>query len=259
MPAPPAVTAPPIVSVPVAVRLMPPLAAVATAPVVVSGPMLLTLMPPPFSLMPVIVSGLAVSLRLIAPLVVFVALKLPTVLAPFRAWPLMELVVSRPLVPNAPLPDSVIAPPAVASIAPDALLTAALTSRSPPVESSVTVPAPPAVTTPPIVSVAVAVRLMPPLAAVVTAPVVVSGPVLLTLMPPPLSLMPVIVSGLAVSLRLIAPLVALVALKLPTVLAPFSVWPLVELVVSRPLVPKAPLPDSVIAPPAVASIAPTYC
>src|SRR5438105_4808876 len=67
------------------------------------------------------------------------------------------------------------------------------------------------------------------------------APVLVTeALPPPVSLMPVIVSGLAVLTRLTLPLPVLVPLKLPTVFALVSVVPPTELVVSRPVVPKVP-------------------
>src|SRR5439155_1318870 len=205
-PEPPAVTAALIVSLPAsAVRLMLPVAAVVIAPVVVTAPVLVTAtLPPPVSLIPVIVSGLAVFVRLTSPLVVFVALKRATVLAPFSVCPVTELVVSVPPVLKSPPPPSVIALPELAVIDPP--LTAAFTASGPPVAVSVTTPVPPAVTGAPIVSAVLAVRLMLPVAAVVIAPVVVTAPVLVTAtLPPPVSLIPVIVSGLAAFTRLTSP------------------------------------------------------
>src|SRR5258708_6415837 len=76
------------------------------------APVLLTdASPPPLWLIPVIVSGLAVLLRLALPLVVLVALKLVTALAPIRLWPVALLVVSDPALtlPIVP-PTSEIAP-----------------------------------------------------------------------------------------------------------------------------------------------------
>ena len=59
--------------------------------------------------------------RLIAPLVVFVALKVPTALtpAPLRVVPVADVVVRVPVVLTRPLPDSVIVLPAVRSTAPE--------------------------------------------------------------------------------------------------------------------------------------------
>ena len=126
--------------------------------------------------MPAIVSVVAVFVRSMAPLVVFEPVKLPTVLAPLNVWPVAELVVNRPVVPSVPLEFSVMAPLAVASMAPEELATAAFRSRLPPVELSVTMPEPPAVTAAPMVSSPLESTVMLPLAAVVTAPVVVRRP-----------------------------------------------------------------------------------
>ena len=59
--------------------------------------------PPPASLIPVIPSA-AVLVNAMLPLVVLVALKLPTVFAPFRVVPEVELEVNRPLVESVPIP-----------------------------------------------------------------------------------------------------------------------------------------------------------
>ena len=181
----------------------------------------------------------AVFVRLMGPLVAFVALKLLTVSAPPSVWPVPERVVSRPVVPKAPLPDSVIAPAAVASIGAETLADRGVDQRLPPVASSVTAPEPPAVTAAPMVSVPVEVRPIAPLAAVLTMPVVVRAPVLLTVtLPPPVSLMLVMVSGAAVLVSWMPLAEASVALKLLTVFALPSVWPVPETVVSRPVVLK---------------------
>jgi hypothetical protein len=208
-----------------------------TVPVSVSAPVLVTVtLPPPLSPIPVTVSGAAALVRLTFPLAVFVALKLPTVFAFVSVVPPTELVVSKAVVPNVPLPE--IVPLDVAVIAPDVLLTAAFTARlfAAPVFARVTVPLPPAVTAAPIVSApVVAVRLIVPLAAVVIAPVVVRLPVFVTdTLPPPLSLIPVTVSVAAVLVRLNAPLIVLVPWKVPTVFAPLSVVPFAEVVVNVP-------------------------
>src|SRR5271170_962744 len=71
-----------------------------------------------------------------------------------------------------------------------------------------------------------------------------------TTLPPPVSLMPVIVSGAAVLISAMFPLVVLVALKLDTVLALFSVVPVAESAVNR-FALMSPAPDSLIAPVAV--------
>ena len=83
VPAPPAVTAAPIVSTPVvAVRLMLPPLPVVIAPVVVRAPVLFTVTSVPgVCVIPVTVRVPAVSVRAMAPLVLFVAVKLPTVFA----------------------------------------------------------------------------------------------------------------------------------------------------------------------------------
>ena len=66
--------------------------------------------------------------------------------------------------------------------------------------------------------------------------------------------MPVIVSGLAVLVSAMLPLAVLVALKVPTVFAPFSVWPVTELVVNVPVVLTRPAPLSVIEPEAPVAV-----
>src|SRR5437016_67226 len=72
------------------------------------------------------------------------------------------------------------------------------------------------------------VRLMAP-APADTVPVMLTAPVLLTVtLPPPVSLMPLTVNGLALLVRLTLPLELLLALKVPTVLAPFNVVPPTE-------------------------------
>src|SRR5947209_227559 len=123
---PPAVTAEPIDSAPVAVRVTLPLL-VLTAPVVVMPPVLLTVTVPGLAVlvMPVTVSGAAVLVRLMLPLVVLVPLKLPTVLALVSVVPPTDEVVSRPEVLKVPVPEMV--PTDVAVMAPDPVLTAAFT------------------------------------------------------------------------------------------------------------------------------------
>src|SRR5438309_1835547 len=72
-------------------------------------------------------------------------------------------------------------------------------------------------------------------------------PVLLIVAVPPLiSFRPVTDKVVAVFVRLMLPLVVLVALNPPTVLAPLSVWPVAEVVVRVPVVLNLPAPDSVI-------------
>ena len=79
----------------------------------------------------------------------------------------------------------------------------------------------------------VAVRLIALPAVLSTiVPEVVRLPVLLTEMPPPVSVIPVTPSVAAVFVNWMLPLVVLVALKLATVFAPFSVVPMAELVAS---------------------------
>src|SRR5512132_998414 len=158
-----------------------------------------------------------------SPLVVLVALKLPTAFAPPRVVPVVELVVSSPLVASDPV--CVIAVPAVALIAPEVLLTAPFTAKLPAVAVRFTAPEPPAVTAAPIVSFVLAVRLMLPLAAVVIGPLVVIAPVLLTITSPVFCVIPVIPSVPIVLLRLMLPAPALVALKfvIAFVPAPLSV------------------------------------
>jgi hypothetical protein len=216
---------------------------------VLSAPVLLTVtLPPPLSLTPVTVSVVAVFTRLTSPLVAFVALKLVTVFALFSVVPVAELVVSNaPLINPAPasltspavpvrltlpavltLPAlSVTSRPAVAVIAPVPLETVAFTRTSlvAPVAVRPTVPAPPAVTSAPIVSVPlVAVRLMLPPEPVVTAPLVVRLPVFATVtFAPGVCVIPLTVKVVAVFVRLTAPLVLLLALNVPTAFAPLSV------------------------------------
>src|SRR5438552_683467 len=102
----------------------------------------------------------------------------------------------------------------------------------------------------PIVSTpVVAVRAMLPPEPVVTAPEVVRLPVLPTVTAAPgVCVMPVTVSVPAVLVRLIPPLVPLLAVKLPTVFAPPSVCPLCELVLSNPVLPIFLSPDSATTP-----------
>jgi hypothetical protein len=108
-PEPFAITVLPNVSVPLAFSVMLPLVPVLIAPLVVSAPVLFTTMlPPPVSAMPVIVNGAAVFVNATLPLVVFVALKLETALAPFKVAPPTELVVNNaPLIKPEPLSANV--------------------------------------------------------------------------------------------------------------------------------------------------------
>ena len=145
--------------------------------------------------------------------------------------------------------------PAVTLTLPEVLATLALmrTSLEAPVEASVTWPEPFAVTADPIVSVPpVAVRLMLPWPTVVViAPEVLRAPVLVIVIasfPVPVLLTPVRVRGFAVSVRLMLPEVEFVPLKTATVLAPFKVCPVAELVVRVPGVLMRPAPDSVMVP-----------
>ena len=113
VPEPPAVTVLPTVKVPVvAVKLTVPFAAVLMAPLVVSAPVLLTVtFPAALCVIPVRVNA-AVFVNAILPLLVFVALKLETVLAAFKVVPPTELVVKRaPLNSPAALSDTVPAVP----------------------------------------------------------------------------------------------------------------------------------------------------
>src|SRR5207253_1102774 len=128
----------------VAVKVTAPPLPAPTVPVMPMTKLLTVTLPPPLWLMPVMVRG-ALSLRDTLPLVVLVALKLQTALAPVRVVPPIELVVSVPLVLKAPVP--VIVPNhGVQLMLPEVLLTTALTTRLPLVWSaSVTVPEPPAV------------------------------------------------------------------------------------------------------------------
>src|SRR5438067_1714315 len=91
-------------------------------------PVLVTMVVPPVSLIPVMLSRVAVFVRLTLPLVTFVALNAPTVFAPPSVVPPTEVVVSVPVVPKRPPPDSVIAPPDATVIDPDVVVTAALTT-----------------------------------------------------------------------------------------------------------------------------------
>ena len=203
VPVPPAVTTAPIVSRPVAVNEIVPFAAavVVIAPLVLIAPVLFTVTfepaAVPFCAIPVTFNVPAVLIKLTAPLVALVALKLPAVFACVSVWPPVELVVNRPLVPKVPPAFSVIAAPELAVIAPDALLTAAFKVIAfAPVVVRPTVPLPPAVTALLIVSVpVVACRAILPFAAVVIPAVeVVRLPVLVTVTLPVFCVMPVIVS-----------------------------------------------------------------
>src|SRR5271170_2116734 len=200
-----AVTVPDVlVNAPVGLSVIEPVSAERLPASAIAPALTTTTLPPPVSLMPVIVSGAAVLISAMFPLVVLVALKAPTVLAPFSVAPPTELVVSVPVVEIRPAPLSLSAPLVV----------------------RLTAPPPPAL----------------------TVPVMLAAPVLFTTtLPPPVSLMPVIVSGAAVLLMPMFPLVVLVALKLDTVLAPFSVAPPTELVVSVPVVEIRPAPLSLSA------------
>jgi len=131
-------------------------------PVTVSAPALsIMTLPPPLWDMPVTVSGAAVLVNWTLPDVVFVALNVPTVLAPFNTVPPTDVVVRVPLVLNAPV--SVMAPEASRLIA------------APPVVETrplmLIVPAP----TPPIVDrfIGVAPTEMPPAPIVMLPPSVV--------------------------------------------------------------------------------------
>src|SRR5271170_7439764 len=209
-----AVTVPDVlVNAPVGLSVIEPVSAERLPASAIAPALTTTTLPPPVSLMPVIVSGAAVLISAMFPLVVLVALKAPTVLAPFSVAPPTELVVSVPVVEIRPAPLSLSAPLVV----------------------RLTAPPPPAL----------------------TVPVMLAAPVLFTTtLPPPVSLMPVIVSGAAVLISAMFPLVVLVALKAPTVLAPFSVAPPTELVVSVPVVEIRPAPLSLSAPLVVRLTAP---
>ena len=169
----------------------------------------------------VTVSVAAVLVRLTAPLVALVALKLDTALLLPSVVPPFEFVVSN-APPIVPAPASLITPvaavcaefsvtlppvvtlpafstmsrPAFTVIAPDVLLAVAFTSTSAvaPVAVRPTVPEPPAVTVLPTVRVpAFAVRLMAPLLPVEIVPVLLSDVELLTVILPPLLLLAVTV------------------------------------------------------------------
>src|SRR5277367_1274622 len=203
-----AVTVPDVlVNAPVGLSVIEPVSAERLPASAIAPALTTTTLPPPVSLMPVIVSGAAVLISAMFPLVVLVALKAPTVLALFSVAPPTELVVSVPVVEIRPAPLSLSAPLVV----------------------RLTAPPPPAL----------------------TVPVMLAAPVLFTTtLPPPVSLMPVIVSGAAVLISAMFPLVVLVALKLDTVLALFSVVPVAESAVNR-FALMSPAPDSLIAPVAV--------
>ena len=209
------------------------------APEVVNAPLLFTVIPPPVSLMPVTVKGAAVFVNCTLPLapLVFVALKLPTVFAPFKVVPVAETVVNNPVVLNVP-PVSVTLPAAVTLIGPAPVATAAWTATLPDVTVvrlivSVKVP----VTAAPTVNVPELAWRLIVLPAVLSwiAPEVVNAPVLFTVIPPPVSLMPVTVNSAAVFVNCTLPLAPLVfvALKLPTVFAPVKVVPVAETVVNN--------------------------
>src|SRR5205085_791038 len=147
---------------------------VAIVPVDVTVPALLTVKPPlaPVLLMPVRVSGFAVLMSAMLPLVLLVALRLVEGCAGFKVCPVTELVVRVPVVLMRPAPLSLIAP-----VAP------------------------------------LAVRLPAPPPAAPIVPVMPSAPPLVTVsLPPPVLLMPVIVSGFAVLVSAMVPLVLFVAL-----------------------------------------------
>src|SRR3984957_4255556 len=180
----------------------------AMLPVILIAPVLLTeTAPVPACEMPVIVNGAAVFVNEITPVPLLAALKLATVLAFPNVVPVAELVVSNaPLIK--PAPASLIAPsvpvketlpavltlpafnvtlrPATAEIAPVVLLTFASNKISlvVPVALNVTVPAPPAVTALPNVSVPLAFKVIAPVSVLIT-PLVVRAPVLLTITFPP--------------------------------------------------------------------------
>lgn len=226
-----------------------------------TAPVLLIVTVPPFSSVRLVtVRGAAVLVRLMLPLVVLVALKLLTVLAPPSVVPVAELVVKRPVVPKLP-PVSVMLPAEVALILPEPVVTAAFTARvfPPPVTVRLMVSVVVPVTAAPRVKLPfVAVRLMA-LAAVasVIAPEVTMLPVLLTVIPPPVSAIPVMVNGAAVLVSLMLPLVLFVALNVEIVFEAFRVVPPTELAVTVPAESlMAPLPDSLIVPPLVSDRAP---
>ncbi len=242
VPVPPAVTAAPMVSVPlVAVRPMLPLAAavVVIAPEVVRLPVLVTLTFEPDAVpdcvIPVTVSVVSVLVRLMAPLVELVAVKLPTVFAPPNVVPVAELVVKRPVVLKEPV--SVMLPAEVTVMLPDPVPTALFTAMLPdPVLVSPIVSVVVPVTAATTVNVpVVAVRLMAlPAVLSATVPEVVRLPVLFTVTPPPVSVIPVSASVLAVFVRLTLPLALLEALKLVTLLvAVLRFVPVAEVVVRR--------------------------
>src|SRR5437588_799142 len=105
----------------------------------------------------VMVSGLAVLVRETSPLVVLVALNVPTVLAPFRVVPPAELVVRVPVVLTRPEPDSDRAPLAVRLTAPPPADMLPVTLMLP-VLLTVTEPPPPWVTPETVRGAAVLVR-----------------------------------------------------------------------------------------------------
>ena len=93
----------------------------------------------------------------------------------------------------------------------------------------------------------VAVRLSTPVFAFTAAAITMSLLLFTLILPPPVLPIAFRVNVVAVLVRLILPLVMLVALKLPIALAPFSVVPSTEVVCNDPAVIE-PKPDSVIGP-----------
>ena len=136
---------------PVSQRVMSPLFEL-TGPEMVRAPVLLTMIVPAAAvlLMPVTVSVAALLVRLILPLLLLVAVKVPTWLGPPSVWPPTEVVVNRPVLLNAP-PPSVMVLPALAVRAPEVLRTVparAMALVLAPVAVSSTVCAPDAMTMP---------------------------------------------------------------------------------------------------------------
>src|SRR5262249_56087142 len=113
LPAPPPAAAPPApiaIAPPVAFSPTAPPSALTPVPLTLTPPALITdTSPPPLWLTPVTESVVAVLFRLMAPLVVFVALNDPSVFALGRVVPPIELVV-RAVADKAPAPVSAIVP-----------------------------------------------------------------------------------------------------------------------------------------------------
>src|SRR5277367_5703056 len=136
-----AVTVPDVlVNAPVGLSVIEPVSAERLPASAIAPALTTTTLPPPVSLMPVIVSGAAVLISAMFPLVVLVALKAPTVLAPFSVAPPTELVVSVPVVEIRPAPLSLSAPLAVAFTAPPPPDTLFSIVMSPPEERDTDVP-----------------------------------------------------------------------------------------------------------------------